>query len=61
MKPTAFTSASAIVISTNALWEKHLNNHEPQFHGAQSAAMPRLHGAQSAQSPNPKATGAFQH
>ena len=34
---------------------------QPQFRGAQSAAMPRLRGAQSAQTLNPKATGAFQH
>lgn len=49
MKPTAFTSASAIVISTNALWGKHLNN-----------CGLRLRRAQSAQSPSPKAPGPFQ-
>lgn len=59
MRPTAFTAASAIAISTNALWEKHLNNHEPQFRGAQSAASPSFTGPSPPRVPIPKQPGHF--
>lgn len=59
MKPTAFTSASAIVISTNALWEKHLNNREPRLRGAQSAASPSFVGPNPPRAPIPKRPGHF--
>ena len=59
MKPTAFTSASAIVVSANALWGKHLNNREPRLRGAQSAASPSFTGPSPPRVPIPKRPGHF--